>query len=297
MTEIKLFGGSTEAGKYFKKVYKKYLNKTKLISFSRSNNENTYFDLNSLFYPKELLLKEETIFISLAPIWLFVPFLKNYINTRNQKKIKGIILTSSTSVITKKYSWNKFDEELYSQLSYWEGELIKLNKKFNIKISLIRTSLIYGDIGFNEDKNLSLIINLMRKFIFIPIPKDTGIRQPIHYSQLIKCILKISYSYISNSEKSDGKLNIFDIGGDEELSYEKMLNRIKDNMKYDYLLRKCFLIKIPNRIFFFILSPVILISPKYYESILRIAINMGGFQPSYKISGEKKSKFPLRIKK
>ncbi len=297
MSEIKLFGGSTEAGKYFKKVYKNYLSKTKLISFSRSNADNTYFDLNSSFYPKELVLKEDTIIISLAPIWLFVPFLKNYINTKNQKKIKGIILTSSTSIITKKYSWNKFDKKLYSKLFYWEKELMKLNKKFNLKISLIRTSLIYGDIGFNEDKNLSLIINLMRKFIFLPIPKETGIRQPIHYSQLIKSILKISHSYISNSESKNGKLNIIDIGGDEELTYEKMLQRIKENMEFDYLLRKCFLIKIPNRIFFLILSPVILISPKYYESILRISINMGGFKPVYKISGEKKSKFPVIIKK
>ena len=174
---------------------------------------------------------------------------------------------------------------------------MKLNKKFNLKISLIRTSLIYGDIGFNEDKNLSLIINLMRKFIFLPIPRETGIRQPIHYSQLIKSILKISHSYINNSESKKGQFNIIDIGGDEELTYEKMLQRIKENMEFDYLLRKCFLIKIPNRIFFLILSPVILISPKYYESILRISINMGGFKPVYKISGEKKSKFPVIIKK
>ena len=55
--------------------------------------------------------------------------------------------------------------------------------------------------------------------------------------------------------------------------------------------------KIPNRIFFFIVSPIVLISPKYYESILRISINMGGFEPSYKVIGEKKIKFPVRIKK
>ena len=77
---IKLFGASTEAGKYLKKVYKKDLIQTKLVSFSRFNKRTIYFDLTSTSYPKELLIKEDTILISLAPIWLFVPFLKNYIN-------------------------------------------------------------------------------------------------------------------------------------------------------------------------------------------------------------------------
>ena len=135
--------------------------------------------------------------------------------------------------------------------------------------------------------------------MFIPIPKETGIRQPIHYSQLIKCILKISQSYLNSNSSINkkGRLNILDIGGDEELSYEKMLFRIKENLGKQSLLRRCFIIKIPNRIFFLILSPLIIISPRYYASILRISSNMGGFSPAYKIHREKKNKFPLRIKK
>ena len=38
MSEIKLFGASTVAGRYLKNNYSKYLNQTKLESFSRSNN-------------------------------------------------------------------------------------------------------------------------------------------------------------------------------------------------------------------------------------------------------------------
>lgn len=297
MTEIKLFGISSEARKYFQKVYKKYLNQTKLTIFSRSNKRSTYFDLTSSLYPKELFLKEETLLISLAPIWLFVPFLKNYINKKNRDKIKGIIVTSSTSINTKQYSWNKFDRKLYSDLSYWEEELMKIHKEFDLKVTIIRPTLIYGDIGHDKDNNLSFIIKLMRKFIFIPIPKETGIRQPIHYSQLINCVLKISNSFLNSSKKQNGELRVLNIGGDEELSYEKMLERIKENLLKESLLKKCYLIKIPNRIFFLIFSPIILISPKYYESILRISVNMGGFQPSYKIHGKKETKFPLRIKK
>ena len=297
MSAIKLFGASTIAGKYLKKNYENYLNFTKLESFSRSNKSDIYFDLNSSLYPKQLDLKEDTIFISLAPIWLFVPFFKKYINELNRKKIKGIIVVSSTSRNTKKYSWNKFDKKLYSKLSYWEEELIKINKIFDLEITILRPSLIYGDLGYKEDKNISFITNLMRKFIFITIPQETGIRQPIHYSQLIKCILKISKSYLNSSINKKGQLNIIDIGGDEEINYETMLRIIQENTPSNSIFNKCFLIKIPNRIFFFMISPILLISPKYYESILRISVNMGGFKPSYKIHGEEKAKFPLRIKK
>ena len=299
MKEIKLFGASNFAGEYFKKEYKKTLKKTKLVTFSRSNKLDMYFDLNSSLYPKELSLNKETLIISLAPIWLFVPFLKNYINTINIKKISGIIVTSSTSVNTKRYAWNKFDKNLYMKISYWEEELINLNKTHNLKITIIRPTLIYGDIGYEEDNNLSFIIKLMKNFIFLPIPKDTGIRQPIHYSQLIKCIIKISQSYLelNNSTKNKGRLNIFNIGGDEELSYEKMIFRIKDHLLNESQLRRCFIIKVPNRIFFLILSPLIIFSPKYYALILRISSNMGGFSPAYKIHKEKKNKFPLKIRK
>ena len=44
MSEIKLFGVSTQAGQYLKKEYKKYLKQTKLVSFSRSSNKYTNFD-------------------------------------------------------------------------------------------------------------------------------------------------------------------------------------------------------------------------------------------------------------
>ena len=297
MSEIKLFGASTVAGKYLKNNYSKYLNQTKLESFSRSNESDVYFDLNSSLYPKEIYIKNNTLIISLAPIWLFVPFFKRYINSINKKNIKGLILTSSTSINTKKYCWNKFDKKLYSDLSYWEEELININRKYGISITIIRTSMIYGDIGYKEDKNISFIIKLMNNSIFLPIPKETGVRQPIHYSQLIKCILKISKNYLNSSINNNSKLNILNIGGDEELSYEKIFIRIQENLGNKSLLSRCFLIKIPNRIFFLILSPVLLFSPKWYESILRISINMGDFKPSYKIHGENKSKFPLRIKK
>lgn len=296
MDQIKLFGASTTTGSYIKKHYKKYFTNVKLESFSRSNKGYISIDLEDNKYPKELYIKKGALFVSLAPIWLFVPFLKKYLSKVNSHRIKGIIVVSSTSTITKKYSWNKFDKELYSKLSFWENELIKLKKIYKLKITLIRPSLVYGDIGYKEDKNLSHIFNLMQKLLIFPIPRETGIRQPIHYSQLAKCIIKISKSYLKNSSKESKILNILNLGGDQELSFEKILLNIKINCPKKTKIRTLFFLKIPNRLFFLFCIPIILVSPKYYAAILRLATNMGGFKPAYKFLGENKRNFPIRIK-
>ena len=296
MIEIKLFGASTVAGQYLKKKYKIYLEDTELTSFSRSNKSDIYFDLNSSLYPKELFSKKDILLISLSPIWLIVPFLKEYFKKVNLKRIKGLIITSSTSIKTKKYSWNNFDKRLYYELSYWEKELINLTKINKVKTTIIRPSLIYGDLGYEEDRNLNYIFKLMNLSPILPIPKNTGLRQPIHYSELTKCILTISKTYLNNYLDTTNELNILNIGGDEELNFAELLIRIQENLPKDLKFRKCFLIKIPNRLFFFILSPLLIFSPKYFAAILRLSINMGGFIPSSKIHGENKTKFPLNTK-
>ena len=57
---------------------------------------------------------------------------------------------------------------------------------------------------------------------------------------------------------------------------------------------KSIIMKIPNRIFFLFCMPILIFSPKLYEAIQRITINMSGFKKSYKISGKNKEKFPIK---
>ena len=59
--------------------------------------------------------------------------------------MKGIICCSSTSVITKKYSWHNYDKKLISKISS-EQSLIKIYL-YKICISIIRPTLIYGNSG------------------------------------------------------------------------------------------------------------------------------------------------------
>ena len=297
MTNILLFGSTTKTGQYIKSYYKEFIENSKIYCFTSKKNSTFYLDLKSKIFPDAINFNEKTIIISLAPIWLFVPYLESILERKkiNKNKILAIIVISSSSVITKKYSWNKFDNNLYKTLSLYEEKLFKLNKKYNIQISLLRPTLIYDDIGNNSDKNISFLLKIMKKTLILPFPKDTGLRQPIHISQLGQSILKISKSYYLNKNKKES-IQVVNLGGDEELTYQEMLYRIKKSYTKPKSIN-CIFLEIPNRVFFLLCLPIIIFSPKLYEAIQRITINMHGFTKSYEISGKKKKNFPVKSRK
>jgi len=295
MTNIFLIGSTTRTGEYISKNCKSFINNSKIYKFSSKKNTSIFLDLESFSVPNEIVLNKECILISLAPIWLFVPYLEFLLETNklNKKNVLGIIATSSTSVITKKYAWNKYDKNLYKKLIFWEQKLIFLNNKYGIKTSLIRPTLIYDDVGSNSDKNLSILCKIMKNSFLLPIPKDSGIRQPIHISQLGQVILNISKNYVLNDQLEE-LIKIINIGGDEELTYHEILKRIKNSFPNSNKIHNCFLIKIPNRLFLFLCTPILIFSPKIFEAMQRTTINMNGFTKSYKISNLEKKMFPVK---
>ncbi len=297
MTNILLFGSTTKTGQYINSYYKEFIENSKIYCFSSKKNSTYYLDLKSHIFPDLITLNKKFIIISLAPIWLFVPYLESILERKkiNKKYILGIIVTSSSSVITKKYSWNKFDNNLYKKLSLCEKKLSNLNRKYNLRISIVRPTLIYDDIGNNSDKNISFLVKMMQKTIILPFPKHTGLRQPIHFSQLGQSILNISKSYnLDNNKKKT--MQVLNLGGDEELTYQEILYRIKKSWPKSNRIN-CIFLKIPNRAFFLLCIPIIIFSPKLYEAIQRTTINMNGFTKSYKISGKKKKFFPVKFNK
>lgn len=293
MTNIFLFGSTTETGKFIKKNYSNYFKDGAIFTFSSKSKNEIFFDLMTSNYPKELFINQDTIIISLAPIWLFVPFLVSFLKKTNHKKIKAIIITSSTSVLTKKYSWNKFDKQLYQKLDYWEDKLKEIMNFYNLNIILIRPTLIYGDLSTNSDKNISLLVKLMRKSFFLPIPCETGLRQPLHFSQLATSIMNIGKNVVKKGAKFENILT-YNIGGDEEFSYERMLYKIKENFSKNDRIQNCKIIKIPSRLFLILCLPILIFSPKTYEAIQRLKIDMAGFIRSYKISEDNRKVFPVK---
>ncbi|MBO8242375.1 NAD(P)-dependent oxidoreductase [Prochlorococcus marinus XMU1410] len=294
MKNILLFGGTTETGKFISKQFKNHFSNTKLFSFSRKKNQGIFLNLKSINFPEQLKNKEQTLIISLAPIWLIVPFLEKYLEQVNENNILGLIITSSTSTITKKYAWNEFDKKLSKKLSFWENRLFELKKLHNLDLTLLRPTLIYGDIGKKQDNNLSFLLEFMRKSLILPIPKDTGLRQPIHYSQLGESILFLAKRYKSHKFIKK-KLNIINIGGDDEITYYEMINRIKNSLPTSDPVKRCFIIKIPNRFFFLISLPFLIFKPKFFAALERISINMNGFKKASQISKKIKRSFPVNL--
>ena len=296
MTNIFLLGSSTRTGEYINLNYKDYFENGKIYCFSSKKNSNYYLDLKNHIIPPGIPFDKEFIIISLAPIWLFVPYLESLLkkNKVNRDLISGIIVTSSTSVITKKYSWNIFDNNLYKKLSLFEKKLINLSTNYKFALTIIRPTLIYDDIGRNSDKNISTLLKLMKKTLILPLPDHTGLRQPLHFSQLGESILNISKSY--KLDKKNKSYNIINLGGDEELTYQEILNRLKKSFPASDSINNCIFIKIPNRLFFLLCMPILIFSPKLFEAIQRITINMHGFSKSYEVSGSERKKFPVKSK-
>ena len=49
------------------------------MGFLGKKKDNHYLNLESLFFPEEMKVNKDFYIISLAPIWLFVPFIEKYL--------------------------------------------------------------------------------------------------------------------------------------------------------------------------------------------------------------------------
>ena len=270
---IRIFGITTPLGDHlYEKVLKNFYENIKC--YSRSDKQNIYLDLRNINHPtlkKEC--KSDEIWIFLCPIWEITNFLDNLINKKIFKKfkIKGIICCSSTSVITKKFSWHDYDKKLVSKISSSEQSIMKICALNEICITIIRPTLIFGNSGLYVDKNINRILKICQKLPFIILPKETGERQPIHISQL-SAIINKEIKQITDTKDKIQK-SIINIGGDEILSYEMMLKELLVKRKI-----KKSIFTINSNFFFFILSPLLIINSRLYSEILRVKSNLSGFK-------------------
>lgn len=288
--KVHIFGYNSTTGIALEDLLKKNLPTIDIIKYSRTKKNTEKFNFKE---PNKFNFKnidEKSIFICLGPIWDFSDFLEKIFMDFPSKvsNISSIIACSSTSIITKKHSTNNFDKKLVKKLELSEKNLKKICSENLLNFLIIRPTIIYGDLGFKKDKNINKIKNIIKYLPIIFLPRDSGLRQPIHAKQLglfiFKCIENLQHK---EKEKSFEEYNI---GGDEEINYSNMIKRIKKKSN-NFLKNKCIFIFIPNRILFFILSPILIISPKNYSAILRINADMAGFIKVSNITSTKKKKF------
>tara|TARA_B100000575_G_C23099880_1_gene634542 strand:+ start:656 stop:1540 length:885 start_codon:yes stop_codon:yes gene_type:complete len=284
---IHLFGTRTNCGMYFLQKASKFF---KVQSYSRKKDtENIKFDFDKNYNKK--IFVENSICVSFAPIWKFANFLnKKYKHSKDElKNIKAVIVCSSSSAETKKYTSNHFDKELNRLLLSSENTIRKICNELNIRFVIIRPTLIYGNFELFRDRNINTIIKILKILPLIFLPNKTGLRQPIHFSQLADCVLV----FCLNPEIIDLQTteNLLSLGGDYEISYNELILSIRRELVISNKLNYFIIIKLPNRIFNFICAPLLLISPKLYDSLIRISIDLAGFTKSSNFLNRKNKYF------
>ena len=282
-----LFGDSNATAKSFKNLIAQYPKNFYLKICSRSKGD-FYIDLDNPYTYRNLIFEGDTVFISFAPIWKFSSFLKevSLVDKFFLKKIKLIIACSSSSIATKRYAFNNFDKELFYKLKNAEDKLADLCSGNDVIYKIIRPTLIYGDFGAFKDKNFNKLKLIMKIFPIILFPKNSGLRQPVHCSQLAEFIFQL----VKNGNNLKHSEDRIFVGGDLTLTYLDMIKEISNTIPKKLFFGNCKVLLLPNRLFYFLISPIYIFSPKLFESLLRISSDLSGFTPIYKLIPSKQRK-------
>ena len=289
---IHLFGSNTAVGSAFKYIYK--LNGYKnIFLYTRSVNkdDNNFCDMMDPYQFSKKILEKKSIIVSFTPIWVTAVFLKKLKDYEPDffNNVEKIIVCSSSSFLTKRFAFNKFDQSLFLKLKKSQDEIKKICNSNKIKFKIIQPTMVYGSFEKYKDKNFSFLLKIMRWSPLLILPKRTGKRQPISCYQLANVVFRLvvedKYFNISDNE-------YLLIGGDKILTYKQMIQSLRDSTKENDPARKCLLIEIPDFIFIILTIPFLLFSFKLFESLLRIFANLSNFKCQSEITNNKSKDFP-----
>ena len=116
----------------------------------------------------------------------------NIVSAAIKNDVKKIILVHTTGIFSKYKSAN-FE---YKNI---EKNISKLQQKYNLDISIIRPTMIFGSL---DDNNMSVFIKLIDKFKLIPVVnKGEFLLQPVHQADLASAY----YLMLLNIDKTINK--------------------------------------------------------------------------------------------
>ena len=151
--------------------------------------------------------------VNLAPVWTTRILAKVFHPFRPDQ----IIAFSSTSIEGKAGSENEKDIEIVANLRDGENWAFNYGKKFDLPVTMLRPTLIYGG---PRNQNVNLIDRIVRIFRLFPLVGDgKGLRQPVHARDLAECVVKVL-------DRNDNRGGIYNLGGSEMLTYREMVSRI-----------------------------------------------------------------------
>ncbi len=126
----------------------------------------------------------------------------------------------------------------------------------------------------------------------MPLLPESGLRQPIHSSQLSAVALHMAEQF-SGSVCGPSLPERTPLGGDSTLSYSSMISALQQAEPAVDPARRCRLLPIPNRLFFFLAAPLLLRTPRAFEAVLRMGANLAGFTPAHQLLSRKPQHFPV----
>ena len=255
-------------------------------------------DLNGTSLPSPEALPKTALLVSFAPIWLLAPFLDALHDSLGglgrRLPLAAVVACSSSSVITKRFAANQEDRRLVERLLRAEDSLEATCAKAAIPCRILRPTLIYGQAGDRGDQNLSSLLQMMRRLPLLPLPAETGKRQPIHGRQLAAAALHLADG--AAREPAATASRRIALGGDETLTYTTLLERLQEAARqHDPLDRagRCRLLPLPTAIFHLLAAPLLPVSAKGFEAVLRIEANLADFTPVHTILGTEPEPFPV----
>jgi hypothetical protein len=255
-------------------------------------------DLKGGSLPSAEVLPENALLVSFAPIWLLAPFLAalhdSLTSQGRRLPMAAVVACSSSSVITKRFAANREDRRLVERLRHAEDSLETSCADASIPCRILRPTLIYGQAGDRGDQNLSRLLQMMRRLPLLPLPAATGQRQPIHVRQLASAALHLADEAVMDSGEATSRR--LALGGDETLTYTTMLQRLRQAARqHDPQDRagSCHLLPVPTALFHLLTAPLLPISAKGFEAILRMEASLAGFTPVHTILGIEPEAFPV----
>jgi len=292
--QLHLFGAASPSGEALRLLFAQSLPDWQVHAYSRriAGANRCDFAAPAGFLPAGLGIP--ALWISFGPIWLLAPFLEQLAQMHPERlqDLRGLIASSSSSVLTKRFAANNFDCALVARLISAEDQLLATCRRLDVPCRILRPSLIYGQVGPYGDRNLSRLLALMRCLPLVVLPSHSGLRQPIHASQLAAVAIQLSLQMLGPGIDSNLPERIA-LGGDSQISYKAMLQAVQQALPANDPARNCRICEIPNRLFFFLTAPLLLRSPKAYEAVLRIGADLAGFTPSHQLLDQPPQPFPV----
>ena len=292
--ELHLFGAATPTGEFFRQQAANALLPWPLHAYSRRSVVTPADFTNHAEFQPAGNPGAPALWISFGPIWLLAPFLEQLALEHPERLagLRGLIACSSSSAITKRFAANRFDRELSACLSGAEEKLLATCRRLHVPCRILQPTLIYGQAGPYGDRNLSKLLQLLRRLPCLPLPAEIGLRQPIHASQLAAVALHMA-EQLRGSGWDPSLPERITLGGDTTLSYAAMISALQQAQPTDDPAHRCRLLAIPNRLFFSLAAPLLLRSPKAFEAVLRMGANLSGFTPAHQLLGRQPQPFPV----